>query len=126
MNNSFLSPTASLRFRDCLCCSDRSRRGTTKTPAGREMRVIFLEHASQSQKRSSGGIPWMVVFSCVADPIATWKTIPSCKYRNVAEQAGFAHFDTIVASTIACQEYSPWTMQLAHVPGHELTIRVWK
>jgi len=36
--------------------------------------------------------------SGAADPTPTWKSLPSCMYRNVAEHAGFAHFDTIVAS----------------------------
>jgi len=72
------------------CC-----KGTTKTPSGLETTVIFVEHSPQSQKRSS-----VATFSGsgAADPTPTWKSLPSCMYRNVAEHAGFAHFDTIAAS----------------------------
>lgn len=66
------------------------------------MTVIFLEHSPQSQKRSILGIPWEATCSCALDPTATWKIMPSCKYRNVAEQDGFAHFDTITASNDTC------------------------
>jgi hypothetical protein len=67
------------------------------------MIVIFVEHSLQSQKRSWEGVPGRLSFSDVVGPAATWKMVPSRKYRKMAEQEGFAHFDTIAASIALLQ-----------------------
>jgi len=44
----------------------------------------------------------MKLFSEWVGPLATWKMVPSRRYRKMAEQEGFAHFDTIAASIALC------------------------
>lgn len=45
----------------------------------------------------------MQLFSEWVAPLATWKMVPSRRYRKMAEQEGFAHFDTIAASIALLQ-----------------------
>jgi hypothetical protein len=72
-------------------------------PGWLEMIVIFVEHSLQSQKRSWEGVPGRLPFSGAVAPATTWKMVPSRRYRKVAEQEGFAHFDTIAASIARLQ-----------------------
>jgi len=53
----------------------------------------------------------MLSFSGRVDPAATWKIVPSRKYRKMAEQEGFAHFDTIAASIALLQGQEQFALE---------------
>jgi hypothetical protein len=113
-----MAPTAMPRARFFFCLSDKSSRGTTRIPESPETTVILVEHPPQSQKRSWMDVPEVPSFSGPGVPAATWKILPSRRYRKVAEQEGFAHFDTIAASIAVLQDQEQFArkMRLACVP----------
>jgi hypothetical protein len=102
----------------CFCLSNESCRGITEIPEPPEIMVILVEHSPQSQKRSWVDVPEVLPFSGPCAPAATWKILPSRRYRKMAEQEGFAHFDTIAASIAVLQDLEQFApkMRLACVP----------